>query len=181
MTVAYKVLGQSTPSAATETTLYTCPSSTQTVLSYVAVCNRSATPTAYRLGIDVDGAGDDNKDFQHYDTPIGANETHYVDARSNARLDRSHSLLCDVSDAQLHRLRAGKQLSGYQMSIRATPPLPFSSKRIITPASQDASTCGMIATAHANNTTQAWPGANDAIAVPFVLPRAVALRRLSAG
>jgi len=78
MAVAYKVLGQSAPSAATSTTLYTCPSATETVVSYIAVCNRSSVPTSFRLGVDVDGAGDGNSDYVHYDTPIEGNETIYV-------------------------------------------------------------------------------------------------------
>lgn len=75
MATAVKVLGQSNPSAATSTTLYACPGSTQTIISSIIVCNRSATPTSYRVSIDVNGAGDSNEDYIAYDVPIGANES----------------------------------------------------------------------------------------------------------
>ena len=64
MATVRKVLAQSTPSAATSTTLYTCPSATDTVISFISVCNRSTTPTSYRLGIDVDAAGDHRLEAQ---------------------------------------------------------------------------------------------------------------------
>ena len=109
MTNVWKVLGQSTPSAAASTTLYTCPSATQTVLSYISVCNRSATPTTYRLGIDVNGAGDSNEDYQHYDTPIGANETHYV--MRGATLDASDLIRCYATLATLTFTAHGQEIS----------------------------------------------------------------------
>lgn len=74
MANTYKVLGQSNPSAATSTTVYTCPASTQTVVSAITVCNRSATPTSFRVSVDVNGAGDSNEDYIAYDVPIGGNE-----------------------------------------------------------------------------------------------------------
>lgn len=74
MANTYKVLGQSNPSATTSTTVYTCPSSTQTVVSVINVCNRSATPTSFRVSVDVNAGGDSNEDYIAYDVPIGANE-----------------------------------------------------------------------------------------------------------
>lgn len=43
MPTVYKVLAQSYPSAATNTTLYTVPSATQAVISTINVCNLSTT------------------------------------------------------------------------------------------------------------------------------------------
>ena len=74
----YEKLGESAPSAATATTLYTVPSSTDVVVSVITVCNRSATATSYRLGIDVGGSGDTDSQWSYYDTPIEGNETHEV-------------------------------------------------------------------------------------------------------
>lgn len=99
MTDTFKVLGQSAPSAATSTTLYTCPSSTQTVVAYVAVCNRSTTPTSFRLGIDVNGAGDSNEDYQYYDCPIEGNET--IEVMRGATLDASDLIRCYATLATL--------------------------------------------------------------------------------
>lgn len=109
MAVNYKVIAQSAPSAATSTTLYTVPSSTEVVLSYVAVCNRSATPTTYRLGIDVDGAGDGTTDYQHYDTPIGGNETHYV--MRGATADASDLIRCYATLATLTFTACGQVIT----------------------------------------------------------------------
>jgi len=46
MPTTYKVLGQVSPSATTNTTLDTVPSATQCVVSTIAVCNRAGTSTA---------------------------------------------------------------------------------------------------------------------------------------
>lgn len=46
-----KVLGQSAPGAASQTTLYTVPAATSTVVSSIVVCNRSATPTSFRVAV----------------------------------------------------------------------------------------------------------------------------------
>ena len=51
MATTYKVLAQSNPSATTETTLYTVPSSTQTVVSTIAVCNQTATSVTFRIAV----------------------------------------------------------------------------------------------------------------------------------
>lgn len=75
MAQSYEILGQQAPSAATSTTLYTGPSSTKTVVSVVTVCNRSTTPTSFRLSVDDAAGGDSNADYLYFDCPIGANET----------------------------------------------------------------------------------------------------------
>lgn len=75
MANAWKVLGQSNPSAATSTTLYTCPSATQTVVSTIIVCNRSSTGTTFRVSVDVNGGGDTDEDYIAYDVAISGNET----------------------------------------------------------------------------------------------------------
>ena len=51
MATTYKVLGQQNPSATTETTLYTVPSSTSTVVSSLSICNQTATAATYRIAI----------------------------------------------------------------------------------------------------------------------------------
>jgi hypothetical protein len=94
-----KVLGQSAPGAATATTLYTCPASTETVLSLVTVCNRSTVPTSFRLWVDVNGAGDSDADYLFYDTPIGANET--MEVGRGVCLDATDLLRCYATLATL--------------------------------------------------------------------------------
>lgn len=74
MATAYKVLGQSAPAATTNTTLYTCPESTQTVISTITVCNRSNTSTTFRIAVRPDGATLANQHYIVYDAPLAANE-----------------------------------------------------------------------------------------------------------
>jgi hypothetical protein len=75
MATIYKVLGQSSPAATTETDLYTVPVATSAVASSVIVCNRSAILSTFRISIAVGGAATANKDYIYYDLTIGANDT----------------------------------------------------------------------------------------------------------
>lgn len=75
MPTLYKVLGQVSPSATTETALYTVPAATSAVASSVIVCNRSAVLSTFRISIAVGGAATATKDYIYYDLPIGANDT----------------------------------------------------------------------------------------------------------
>jgi hypothetical protein len=75
MATVYKVLGQSSPTATTETALYTVPAATSAVASSVIVCNRSAVLSTFRISIAIGGAATTNKDYIYYDLPIGANDT----------------------------------------------------------------------------------------------------------
>lgn len=74
MTDTLKVLGQSNPSATTLTTLYTVPGATQTTVSTIMVCNRSATATTFRIAIRPAGAAIDNAHYQAFDCEILGNE-----------------------------------------------------------------------------------------------------------
>ena len=51
MPTAYKVLGQSNPAATTETTLYTVPAATSTVISSLVITNQTATAATYRIAV----------------------------------------------------------------------------------------------------------------------------------
>ena len=75
MATTYKVLGQIAPSAATLSTLYTVPASTQAVVSTISVCNQSATATTFRIAIRVAGAGISGEDYIAYDSTVAANDT----------------------------------------------------------------------------------------------------------
>ena len=74
MAKTYKVLGQAAPSATTETTVYTVPASTQSVLSSIVVCNRSSTPATYRIAVRPNGAAVANQHYIAYDAQLTANE-----------------------------------------------------------------------------------------------------------
>jgi hypothetical protein len=64
---------QSAPSAASDTELYDCPDST-TFVGNLYAANRSSTPTAIRVWIEIDNAATDDKQYLAYDAPIGPNE-----------------------------------------------------------------------------------------------------------
>ena len=75
MATAYKVLGQSAPSATTATDVYTVPSSTEAVVSTIFVCNRGATAATYRIAVRPDGATLANQHYLAYDAVILANDS----------------------------------------------------------------------------------------------------------
>ena len=75
MPAAYKVLGQSNPSATTATTLYTVPASTSAVVSTLSVCNLSSTATTFRVAVRPAGAGLANQHYLAYDVTIAGNDT----------------------------------------------------------------------------------------------------------
>lgn len=74
MATTDKVLGQAALAATTLTDLYTVPLATSAIVSTITVCNRSATPTTFRLAVAPAGATDDNKHYLAYDAPLAANE-----------------------------------------------------------------------------------------------------------
>ncbi len=78
MATTYKVLGQSAPSATTATTLYTVPSSTQAVVSTIAVCNRAATAGTFRIAIRPNGDSLANTHYIAYDSTVGANDSTFI-------------------------------------------------------------------------------------------------------
>lgn len=72
---AYKVLAQSAPSATTNTTLYTVPASTQTVISTMTIANRASSQGSYRIAVRPAAATLANQHYIAYDVPIQANDT----------------------------------------------------------------------------------------------------------
>jgi hypothetical protein len=75
MANAYKVLGQSAPSATTDTNVYTVPSATEAVISTIIVANRAATAGSFRLAVRPDGASISNLHYIAYDVAIAANDS----------------------------------------------------------------------------------------------------------
>jgi hypothetical protein len=75
MAITYKVLGQSAPSATTNTDVYTVGSGKQTTISTITVCNRSTTAATYRIAVRPNGATLANEHYIAYDAPIGSNDS----------------------------------------------------------------------------------------------------------
>ena len=77
MATTYKVLGQSAPSATTNTTLYTVPSSTSAVCSTLAVCNRGAS-TNFRVAVRPSGASIADQHYIVYDNYVNQYDTIFL-------------------------------------------------------------------------------------------------------
>jgi hypothetical protein len=75
MAYTYKVLGQSAPSATTNTDVYTVGSGKQAIVSTITVANRSATSRSYRIAIRPAGATLANQHYIAYDVALSANDT----------------------------------------------------------------------------------------------------------
>jgi hypothetical protein len=75
MAQTHKVLGQSSPVAATLTTLYTVPGSTQTICSTLSICNQASTAATYRVAVRPAGATVAAQHYLVYDSSIPANDT----------------------------------------------------------------------------------------------------------
>ena len=75
MPTAYKVLGQSAPSATTATTLYTVPSATSAVVSSIVIANRDSNAATYRIAIRPGGASLANQHYIAYDVTVGASDS----------------------------------------------------------------------------------------------------------
>ena len=75
MPTAYKVLGQSAPSATTATALYTVPSATEAILSTITVCNRGTAIGTYRISVRPNGATLANQHYLVFDAELGPKST----------------------------------------------------------------------------------------------------------
>lgn len=74
MATTYKVLGQTQPSATTNTSLYTVPSATSTVCSTLAICNMGVS-TTYRVAVRPAGATLSNQHYLVYEAAINQYDT----------------------------------------------------------------------------------------------------------
>jgi hypothetical protein len=75
MPKSYKILGQVSPDLNTDTTLYTVPSSTETVISSLVIANRSGSVASYRIAARPNGETLANKHYIAYDVTVGAGDS----------------------------------------------------------------------------------------------------------
>ena len=78
MPSAYKVLGQSNPSATTATTLYTVPASTSAVASTLSVCNQGASSATFRVAVRPAGATLAATHYLVFDSSLTANDSAFL-------------------------------------------------------------------------------------------------------
>lgn len=109
MPTAYKVLGQSAPAATTNTTLYTVPSATETVVSTIAVTNRAASAATFRIAVRPNGATLANEHYISYDAPISANDSLFITVGATA--DASDVITVYASTANLSFTAFGSEIS----------------------------------------------------------------------
>lgn len=75
MATSYKTLGQLDMTSSSLTTLYTCPASTETVISTVIICNRGTAADTFRLAMRTGGDAISDKHYLAYDVPIASNDS----------------------------------------------------------------------------------------------------------
>ena len=75
MATSYKVLGQVSPSATTDTTLYTTPAATQTVVSTVTIANTTGNNATFRIAVRPAGAALATQHYVAYDVTVGSFDT----------------------------------------------------------------------------------------------------------
>lgn len=109
MATAYKVLGQLNPSATTSTTLYTVPSSTEAIVSTIAVANLAATSATYRIAIRPDAESLVNKHYFAYDITLGASDTTVITA--GITMNASDVVTVYASNANLTFQAFGTEIS----------------------------------------------------------------------
>ena len=77
MATTYKVLGQSAPSATTNTDLYTVPSATSAIGSTLAICNRGVS-TQFRVAVRPAGAAIANQHYIVHDNYVEQYDTVFL-------------------------------------------------------------------------------------------------------
>jgi hypothetical protein len=73
MPTVYKVLGQSRPSDTNNANLYTCPASTETIVSTLHVANVSVNDVTFRVFVRIDGATASESNAIAWDVPLAGN------------------------------------------------------------------------------------------------------------
>lgn len=109
MATSYKVLGQSAPAATTDTTLYTCPASTETVISTLTVCNRGTSDATFRVAVRPNGATIANQHYIAYDVVSTANSV--IGLTLGITLDASDIVTVRASSANLSFSAFGSEIS----------------------------------------------------------------------
>lgn len=71
--MGYKVLGQSAPTATTNTDVYTVPASTEAVVSTIMVANRGAAAISFRMAVRPNGAAIADQHYIYYDVQVPPN------------------------------------------------------------------------------------------------------------
>ena len=98
MPTNYKILAQAT-SATADTSLYTVPSATETVVSSLVICNRGTATATYRIATRIDGTATGNQHFLAYDASVSGNDT--IALTLGVSLNASDQISCSASNTNL--------------------------------------------------------------------------------
>jgi hypothetical protein len=110
MATAYKVLAQNNPSATTETTLYTSPSATSTVVSTLSIANLAGSSATYRIAVrPAADATTANKHYIVYGATVAANDSTMLTL--GITLAASDVITVFASSANLSFAAFGSQIS----------------------------------------------------------------------
>lgn len=109
MPTIYKVLGQSAPSATTDTTLYTVPSATDAVVSSIVIANRDSSTATFRIAVRPGGAALANQHYIAYDVTVGASDSTVLTL--GLTLDATDVITVRASTANLSFSAYGSEIS----------------------------------------------------------------------
>ena len=109
MATAYKILGQTGDASANDVALYTVPSSTETIVSSIVICNREAADNTFRIAAKANGGSVANEDYLAFDTTISANDT--ITLTLGITLDATDIISVGASDANVSFSAFGSELS----------------------------------------------------------------------
>lgn len=109
MANAYKVLGQTGDASANNVTLYTVPSSTETVVSTIVICNRETSANTFRIAVRPDGATLDNEHYLAYDTNIDASDS--ITLTLGITLDATDLITVGASDSNVSFSAFGTEIT----------------------------------------------------------------------
>jgi hypothetical protein len=109
MATTYKVLGQLAPSATTNTTLYTVPSATETIVSTFVVANRGTTAANFRIAIRPNGGALSNDHYIAFDVAVAAFDS--TTMTIGATLDATDVITVYASNANLTFSAFGSEIT----------------------------------------------------------------------
>ena len=75
MATSYKILGQAHLTTTSDTDLYTCPASTETIISTMIVANIGTAATSFNIALREDGDTLANKHYIAKDVPVAASDS----------------------------------------------------------------------------------------------------------
>ena len=108
MATTYKIIGQSAPSATTNTTVYTVDAGKSAVISTISICNRSASAATYRIAASATGTPS-NAEYITYDATVAANDTVFLTI--GITLEATKNIVVYASSANLSFGIFGSEIS----------------------------------------------------------------------